>query len=63
MKPQRRKSKGKEAVPQGQRPWQAIRPEKVARGRELAADPDYPSAEVMTKVAQLLARHLEPPRG
>lgn len=30
----------------------AIRPEVVARGRKLAADPSYPSMEVMRNVAQ-----------
>lgn len=30
----------------------AVRPEVVARGRELAADPSYPSMEVMRNVAQ-----------
>lgn len=29
-----------------------IRPEVVARGRELAADPNFPSTEVMRHVAQ-----------
>lgn len=31
-----------------------VRPEVVARGRALAADPDYPSAAVLQKVAQLI---------
>jgi len=30
----------------------AVRPEVVARGRELAADPSYPSMDVMRSVAQ-----------
>lgn len=34
----------------------AVRPEVVARGRELAADPSYPSMEVLRNVAgQILA--------
>lgn len=34
----------------------AVRPEVVARGRELAADPSYPSMEVLRHVAgQILA--------
>ena len=31
-----------------------IRPEVVARGRALAADPDYPSAAVIRRVATLI---------
>jgi len=32
----------------------AIRPEVVARARELAADPSYPSKEILSKVSQIL---------
>jgi hypothetical protein len=31
-----------------------IRPEVVARGRKLAADPDYPSASVIQRVAAMI---------
>ena len=31
-----------------------IRPEVVERGRQLAADPNYPSQEVVRKIAQLI---------
>ena len=31
-----------------------IRPEVVARGKQLAADPNYPSQDVINKVAQLI---------
>jgi len=32
----------------------AIRPEVVARGRELAADPSYPSATILRKVSEVI---------
>jgi hypothetical protein len=31
-----------------------VRPEVVARGRELLADPSYPSAEIVRKIASLI---------
>ena len=34
----------------------AIRPEVVARGRALAADPNYPSMDVLRKVADQILR-------
>ncbi len=40
--------------------WQSTRPAKVARARELAADPDYPSRALMDSVAKLLADKLNP---
>lgn len=36
-----------------------VRPEKVARGRQLAQDGGYPPRKVIESVAELLARHLE----
>ena len=38
----------------------SIRPEKVARARELVRDENYPSPEVIDSVANLLAKHLQP---
>jgi len=38
----------------------AIRPEVVARGRELAADPSYPSAEILRKVSEVILRSPDP---
>lgn len=35
-----------------------IRPDVVARGRSLAADPAYPPAETINKISNLLAMHL-----
>ncbi len=35
-----------------------VRSSAVSRARKLLADPDYPSPEVLKKVAGLLARHL-----
>ena len=40
--------------------WHSTRPAKVARARKLAADPDYPSKEVLDSVAELLADKLDP---
>ena len=37
-----------------------VRPEVVARGKALLADPSYPSKETLQRVAELLARHLKP---
>jgi hypothetical protein len=31
-----------------------IRPEVVARGRELAADPTYPSREILTRIGRAI---------
>lgn len=36
----------------------ASRPEAVARARELAADPNYPSADTLRQISGLFARHL-----
>jgi len=36
----------------------ASRPEALARARELAADPNYPSADALRQVSRLLAGHL-----
>lgn len=33
-----------------------IRPEVVARGRALAADPSYPSAEILSKVGEAIIK-------
>lgn len=48
------------SIPQFDRPdfkeSEGIRPEMVQRGRELAADPDYPGSEVTGKVAEILLR-------
>ena len=38
----------------------AIRPEMVARGRELLADPSYPSAEILRKVSEVILRSPDP---
>ena len=38
-----------------------VRADKVARGKALIADPDYPSQETMRKVAGLLAEKLAGP--
>ena len=35
-----------------------VRKEKVAKGRKLIREPDYPSKEVLDSVANLLAKHL-----
>jgi hypothetical protein len=37
--------------------WQEVRPAKVAQGKKLAQDPNYPSRAVVESVADLLARH------
>lgn len=37
-----------------------IRPEVVARGKALAADPSYPPPEVLLKVASLILRSPDP---
>jgi hypothetical protein len=34
----------------------AVRPEEVERGKALAADPNYPSADLLGKLAEMLAR-------
>jgi hypothetical protein len=36
----------------------ASRPDAVARARELAADPNYPSADTLRQVSTLLARQM-----
>ncbi len=46
--------------PSGANSWQAIRPAKVARAKELVKDPNYPSAKVLRSVARLLARRYKP---
>jgi hypothetical protein len=38
----------------------AVRPEVVARGRELAADPSYPSASILRKVSEVILRSPDP---
>ena len=38
----------------------AIRAEVVARGRELAADPSYPSAAILKKVSEVILRSPDP---
>lgn len=38
----------------------AIRPEVVARGRELAADPSYPSATILRKVSEVILSSPDP---
>ena len=38
----------------------AIRPEMLALGRELAADPSYPSAEILRKVSEVILRSPDP---
>jgi hypothetical protein len=38
----------------------AIRPEVVARGRELAADPSYPSASILRKVSEVILHSPDP---
>jgi hypothetical protein len=35
-----------------------VRPEKVAQAKALAADPAYPSDQVLSKVSGLLAKHI-----
>ena len=37
-----------------------IRPEAVARGRALAADPNYPSAKIMGEVARRIVQSPDP---
>lgn len=37
-----------------------IRPEIVARGRELAADPGYPSADILRKIGAVLLATADP---
>ena len=36
-----------------------VRPDKVARGRQLIADPHYPPPEIMQRVAQVLAPNIQ----
>ena len=38
----------------------AIRSEVVARGRELAADPSYPSPQILSKVSEVILRSPDP---
>jgi hypothetical protein len=40
-------------------PWQAVRPEKIERARELIRDENYPSKEILESVADLLANGLD----
>lgn len=37
-----------------------IRPEVVARGRELAADPNYPPPEVIQNLSSIITRSIDP---
>ena len=37
-----------------------VRLEKLARAQQLVADPQYPPADVLKSVANLLAKHLRP---
>jgi hypothetical protein len=39
-----------------------VRPEVIARARELVAQPDYPPAETMRKIAALLAFNIDQSR-
>lgn len=40
------------------KPTAEVRPEKIARAAALVADPNYPSAGQLSKLAGLLAKHL-----
>ena len=44
--------------PAGGLPWETVRPDKVAKAKQLVQDENYPSKEVLEKVADLLAGHL-----
>jgi hypothetical protein len=41
----------------------AVRPEKIARGKELLHDPEYPSPRVVQSVARILARKWTQPKA
>ena len=44
--------------PASEAPWSEARVEMVERAKKLVNDPDYPPAEVMRHVANLLAQHI-----
>lgn len=58
----RRRAENQPSDPErgAQQPWQAARPEAVARARQLIQDKNYPSKEVMDSVAELLVKKLKP---
>jgi hypothetical protein len=37
-----------------------VRPEVVERGKQLAADPNYPSPDILSKVAEIILRSPDP---
>ncbi len=43
----------------GEKLWQEVRAEKVARARQLIADPAYPSKETLEAVARMLIERRE----
>ena len=46
-----------------EKPWEALRKEKVARAKKLLRDANYPSPEVIRSVADLLARNWHKPEN
>lgn len=50
---------GAAALETGLKETPAVRPEVVARARELISDPSYPPQEMVRKISLLLAMHLE----
>lgn len=50
---------GTDALDKSLQTTPAVRPEKVARAKELLDDPGYPSAAVLNRVADLLTQHLQ----
>jgi hypothetical protein len=63
MKPRRPARKPAEALPDGARPWQSVRPGKVKRARKLVRQPGYPSKAALEAIARLLAEKLGDDRG
>jgi len=50
---------GTDALDQSLQAAPTVRPEKVARAKALLSDPTYPSAGVLSRVADLLTQHLQ----
>jgi hypothetical protein len=47
----------------GPEPESIVRPDKVARGKKLIQDSDYPPPRVLQAVARVLARNWTSPKG
>jgi hypothetical protein len=63
MKPHRSAREPAEALPDGARPWQSVRPGKVKRARKLIRQKGYPSKAALEAIARLLAEKLGDDRG